>query len=130
GGQLNMGALPTAGTPAATGACCYGNAQCIESTTAGCPIFPQSDFRGNGTICASTNCSPPVGACCLPNGTCTELTIADCASQHGIHQGLSTTCAAAGQTCSATGACCTLAETCSDTTQANCVNVVAGQYRV
>ncbi len=128
-GQLNMGALETAGAPATLGACCYGDAQCIDSTSTGCPILPESAYQGDGTACVSTNCQPPTGACCLPSGTCAELTTADCTAQNGIHRGLFTTCAVEGQVCANTGACCTLAETCSDTNQANCLNVLTGQYR-
>ena len=59
----------------------------------------QGFYRGNGTACAETTCTPPAtGACCLrdPAGAvrCVVLTEERCTAAQGNYRGNGTTCAA------------------------------------
>jgi hypothetical protein len=69
------------------GACCVGDATCVETNEAECNTLG-GEFLGAGTSCAEAVCT---GACCLPDGTCTEGSADSCAA--GVYQGAGSTCA-------------------------------------
>jgi hypothetical protein len=49
-----------------TGACCFPDGSCVQSTAADC----QGDYQGDGTDCASTEC--PIAPTCPGDGDCCD----------------------------------------------------------
>src|SRR5262249_29763426 len=76
---------------AATGACCMANGPpyCEQQTAAYCAIVGGT-YRGDGTTCATANCT---GACCSPEtDTCLNITGAACSQWGGTYHGDGSTC--------------------------------------
>ena len=117
-----LGGGTTCATSACTGACCFSNGFCLDLTQANCEGAPGTDFRGFGTTCATTDCTPPAGACCLADESCIDVTEADCATAGGTWQGDDTTCATTDCSLPAFGACCQPADwTCTATGETECL---------
>src|SRR5438270_363275 len=116
---------------APTGACCVrtssGGFECVVLSQADCAAR-NGFYRGDGTTCTDTTCTPPAtGACCFPNGFCAVTTEANCTANHGTYHGNGTTCGA--DTCPLpTGACCLPDGTCAIRTARDCFNA-HGMYR-
>jgi hypothetical protein len=113
------------------GACCLNGNQCIDTYEATCDLGGGT-YQGDGTTCATADCSDPHGACCI-NGSCTDYTELDCTNAGGDYAGDGSDCGSTG--CSL-GACCvgidcslTLLDDCSGTwfgDNTNCVDVTCG----
>jgi hypothetical protein len=113
------------------GACCLTGNQCLETFESTCDLGG-GIYQGDGTTCATADCSEPTGACCI-DGACTDYTSQECASAGGDYAGDGTDCGTTG--CSL-GACCvgidctlTLLENCSGSwfgDGTNCVDVTCG----
>jgi len=73
-----------------TGACCWSDGSCSDTTEQACNSSDGS-WAGDGTTCATTNCPAP-GACCYEDGSCAFLLPADCTSTGGSYQGGGLTC--------------------------------------
>lgn len=78
--------------PVGTGACCYGDGECVITTQSDC-VDSNGAFQGEGISCDPNPCPQPDGACCLPDGSCVETSEGDCAIRDGIFQGFGTACA-------------------------------------
>jgi hypothetical protein len=76
------------------GACCLPDGSCTIATSAGC-TGRSGIYRGDGSVCATTNCNSLGGACCLVNGSCVVTTAPGCALQNGIFRGQGAACATA-----------------------------------
>ncbi len=80
------------GPPPPTGACCYGEAQCVVVTVSGCASLGGA-YYGDNTSCTPNPCPPPLtGACCFATAGCLELTAARCAAAGGTYQGDGSPC--------------------------------------
>jgi plastocyanin len=99
---------------ASQGACCLNGNQCIETYEATCELGG-GVYQGDGTECATADCTEPHGACCV-NGSCIDYTEPECASAGGIYAGNGSDCGTTG--CSL-GACCVGID-CSETLLADC----------
>jgi subtilisin-like proprotein convertase family protein len=90
--------------PSTVGVCCRVDETCFLSTSTNCATV-NGIYRGDGTVCASTDCFFPSGACCLPDGTCTVMLSAQCTVSGGTFGGSGVTCAAAacGPACYSVG---------------------------
>ena len=106
------------------GACCYGTS-CLERSEEECQSTGGA-FQGDGTSCASINCTGSTGACCLPSGSCNTLTSAQCDTVGGDYEGDNVPCD--NEIClpQPEGACCTDSN-CTITEQADCDGSWLGQ---
>ena len=74
------------------GACCLGDASCIEEESEISCSELGGLFQGVGIACSATNCVA-FGVCCLPNDVCqSQTTQAECAALPGEYLGNDTTC--------------------------------------
>ncbi len=81
--------------PAAVGVCCRLDSTCFISTLPNCTALGLV-YRGDGTVCANTDCPiPTVGACCRTDGTCAVMFSYQCLGGAGTYFGPNTTCAQA-----------------------------------
>lgn len=85
---IGLGSISAANTAFADGACCLGDASCIDTNLAGCDQG-SGDFQGEGTTCDTTVC---LGACCLEEEACAEDSSDGCEAAAGTFQGPNTTC--------------------------------------
>ncbi|MFM9957637.1 MAG: multicopper oxidase domain-containing protein [Phycisphaerales bacterium] len=78
--------------PAASGACCFLDGDCIVTTSASC-ASSFGTYQGNGTNCEPNLCPQPAGACCFAgNGVCLSQTEAVCIASAGTWQGAFSSC--------------------------------------
>ncbi len=95
----------------ATGACCYLDGTCDETTEADCTGVWHSEWAD----CSVAECPQPTAACCYADGTCDETTEADCT---GVWHSEWANCSMAE--CPQLGACCAPDGSCSVTLEADC----------
>ncbi len=107
----------------AQGACCIVGNQCIDTYESTCDVGGGT-YQGDGTTCATADCSDPIGACCI-NQSCTDYTELECSGAGGTYQGDGTECASTDCT-DPHGACC-VNGSCFDYTQADC-SAAGGTY--
>jgi len=81
-----FGLIAASQAQAQSGACCLGNATCVDTNSGGCTTL-SGEFMGEGTSCVSTVCT---GACCLAGKQCTQGSRDDCTT--GAYQGAGSTC--------------------------------------
>jgi hypothetical protein len=107
----------------AQGACCVVGNQCLNTYESTCAAGGGT-YQGDGTTCATADCSDPIGSCCI-NQSCTDYTELDCSNAGGTYQGDGTECASTDCT-DPHGACC-VNGSCYDYTQADC-SAAGGTY--
>jgi len=100
-----------------TGACCFDDGFCMQTTEAGCASLEavsgeNTTFLGVGTSCAGNFADecPTTGACCRPSVGCLDGVAPDACTGMDTFMGAGTTCATAP-----CGACC-------DTDSSDCTN--------
>ncbi|MCK4342056.1 MAG: lamin tail domain-containing protein [Phycisphaerae bacterium] len=105
------------GGPQPTGACCFPDGSCQETTAGTCGGV----YLGDGTTCDPNPCpQPPTGACCR-GIVCTIETEFACTLDGGVYQGDETTCDP-NPCLAVTGACCLPDFTClEDQLEADCL---------
>lgn len=108
-------------------ACCFDDGTCFELGSSDCAEFGGT-YQGNGTLCAQTNCPPPLVACCFEStGGCVDLTAADCLGAGGEPGIYPQTC---GTTvCFPSGACCLPDGSCLDDVSPEECATAGGAYQ-
>jgi len=107
----------------ALGACCIIGNQCTDTYESTCNAGGGT-YQGDGTTCATADCSDPQGACCIDQ-SCTDYVELDCSDAGGTYQGDGTACATTDCT-DPQGACC-VDGSCFVYTQADC-STAGGTY--
>ncbi|MHC4911109.1 MAG: M12 family metallo-peptidase, partial [Planctomycetota bacterium] len=109
-GDQGSGVLSIECNGVVTGACCFADGSCTDTTSNSCAT-QDGIFQGNGTNCSSITCPVSEGACCFSNGACAVFSSTECPSFGGIYQGDGTACADVdcpqpeGACCFSNGAC-------------------------
>lgn len=106
------------------GACCLGDASCLDSADNLTCDQLEGTFMGDGTLCADVTCPEPTGACCLGTTCLSAVTEPNCGAINGTYIGHGSTCASAP--CDA-GACCYPDGGCEDLIEATC-NAQGGTF--
>jgi hypothetical protein len=99
-----LGTARSAAAGAPTGACCFGNGFCSETTELDC-LNNMGDYFGDGTVCFPNLCTQPTGACCLEE-SCLVVTFVFCKQQGGQYLGPAMPCQPDNPCLLPLGACC------------------------
>jgi len=78
---LTMGSVQEGGNP--VGACCEPAGTCVDAQIDVDCVAAGGTFQGDGSLCATVDCSVQLGACCLSDASCLETSEVDCALNPG-----------------------------------------------
>ncbi len=105
------------------GACCLGDASCLEDRTEAECDTDGGLWGGTDSTCAALDCSQ-IGACCRADASCEIAFAADCQSAGETYMGDGSTCETG--TCTL-GSCCLPDGTCQDVSEDDC-NTAGGTW--
>lgn len=87
----NSVCMPGICDPEPTGACCFSEVECGETTQLDC-YESGGTYIADDVPCDPNPCAPPTGACCYGDGSCMVTEEAYCLSDLGTYQGDSIAC--------------------------------------
>ncbi len=119
GGAGNPGLLIQAVAQLGVGACCLGDATCVEVAGSQCSVMG-GNFLGEGSLCTNLGPNGCQGACCGTALACQTSSRDACLAAGGIFFGATTECSTDLPN-GCVGACCAADGSCTDVSEDDCV---------